>query len=268
MSTNKSNIANSESNTLTIIKNNVCLIKMNRPDIRNPIHDMFDGLMDSLEKIQNDDQVKAVILTGAERVFSAGGNLKTLKDTSNFFATQKRMRGFHRLPHMIRKLEKPVIAAVNGVAAGAGSSLALACDMVIASRSASFIQSFVKVGALPDMGGIHFLTKLVGLHRAKELLILGDRITAEKAHQIGVVNEVVDDDDLLDRAYSIANQIAAGPSLTIGMIKQLVNQSENLSLEDLLELEAFGQGACFQTEDFKEGVSAFIEKRQPVFKGK
>ncbi|UPM55225.1 enoyl-CoA hydratase/isomerase family protein [Gottfriedia acidiceleris] len=265
MSINNSKV---EDNTITIIKNNVCLIKMNRPDIRNPIHDMFDGLMDTLEKIRDDDQVKAVILTGAERVFSAGGNLKAKRDVSNFFATQKRVKTFHKLLFVMRNLTKPIIAAVNGVAAGAGSSLALACDMVIASRSASFIQSFVKVGALPDMGEIYFLTKLLGPHRAKELMMLGDRISAEKAHQIGLINEVVNDDDLLAVAYSIANQIVAGPSLAIGMIKQLVNQSENLSLEDLLELEAFGQGACFQTEDFKEGVSAFIEKRTPIFKGK
>lgn len=263
-----SNVANSDSNTVTIIKNNVCLITMNRPDIRNPIHDIFDGLMATLDKVQDDDQVKAVILTGADRVFSAGGNLKAKRDTANFFATQKRMQGFHKLLFKMRNLEKPIIAAVNGVAAGAGSSLALTCDMVIAARSASFIQSFVKVGALPDMGAIHFLTKIVGPHRAKELMILGDRITAEKAHQMGLINEVVNDEDLLNRAYEVANRISAGPSLTIGMIKQLVNQSENMSLEEFLELEAFGQGACFQTEDFKEGVSAFIEKRFPEFKGK
>ncbi|UED72388.1 enoyl-CoA hydratase/isomerase family protein [Brevibacillus sp. DP1.3A] len=256
-------------NIVTTIENKICIIKLNRPEIRNPLTEAAWELLDTFREIQYDDQVKAVIITGTERAFSAGGNLNNVQgDTSNAFSTRKRMKQYYELLHMMRKVEKPMIAAVNGAAAGAGVSLALACVLVIAARSAFFIQSFVKVGALPDFGGIHFLTQSLGPHRAKELMMLGERISAEQAYQLGMVNEVVDDSSLLERACSIAQKIAEGPSLSIGLIKQLVHYSANVSLEEFLELEAFGQGVCFQTEDLKEGVTAFFEKRAPQFKGK
>ncbi|MBN6885578.1 2-(1,2-epoxy-1,2-dihydrophenyl)acetyl-CoA isomerase [Cytobacillus horneckiae] len=267
MNNKKSNVIKSDRNTLTTIENKVCFIKLNRPEIRNPISEVMWELLETFKKIQYDDQIKAVIITGAERVFCAGGNLNNVQGDINVFDTRKRLKQIHDLLHIMRSLEKPIIAAVNGAAAGAGVSLALACDLVISARSAFFIQSFVKVGALPDFGGIHFLTQLIGPHRAKELMLLGNRITAEQALQLGMINEVADDDDLIDRAYSVAQKIVDGPSLTIGLIKQLVNRSINITLEDFLEIETFGQALCFQTKDFKEGVSAFLEKRSPYFKG-
>ncbi|CAI8870922.1 hypothetical protein EMIT07CA2_20634 [Brevibacillus sp. IT-7CA2] len=166
-----------------------------------------------------------MVITGVVKVFSAGGNLKNVQgDTYDAFVTRKRLKQIHQLLHLIRNVEKPIIA----------------------SRSAFFIQSFVKVGALPDFGALHFLTQIVGPHRAKQLMMLGDRISAEQAFQLGMINEVVDDDELIDRANSIANTLAEGPSLLIGLIKQLVNRSTNVTLEDFLEIERADKAYAFK----------------------
>jgi len=253
---------------VTTVENNICIIKMNRHETRNAISDVKEELVECFREIENDNQVKTVIMTGEGTAFSAGGNINHMKGGRDPVEMRKMMKVSQELVQTMLNLEKPIIAAVNGAAAGAGVSLALACDMVIAARSAFFIQSFIKIGALPDLGGIHFLTQLVGPHRAKELMLLGEKITSEQALQLGLINEVVSDESLLDRSYAVAAKLAEGPSVAIGLIKRLVHRSANSNLEEILELEAFGQGLCFQTEDLIEGVDAFLDKRVPHFNGR
>ncbi|MGG1674379.1 enoyl-CoA hydratase/isomerase family protein [Neobacillus sp. NRS-1170] len=251
------------------IDKNICLIKLNRPEVRNALSiELMEELVDVFQKIEHDDQIKAVILTGEGSVFCAGGNIKNKNTKRNLNDTRKIVKNSQKLLRTMLNLEKPIIAAVNGAAVGAGFSLALACDLILATSSTFFAQSFALRGAIPDLGSIHFLSQLLGKYRTKELMFLGERITAEKACQFGIVSEVVDDDSLLDSAFELAKKLAKGSSISIGLIKQLVNQNVNHNFEESLELEAFGQAVAFQTEDFKEGVTAFFEKRTPQFKGR
>lgn len=252
----------------TAVENHICFIKLNRPEIRNAlVPEMRKELIELFQQIEQDHDVKAIILTGEGNTFSAGGDLSGLKN-QDAISGRNRLKGGQELIQAILNLEKPVIAAVNGAAAGAGFSLALACDMVYAARSAFFIQSFVKVGLVPDLGAIHFLPRLIGPHRAKELMFMGDRISADRAYQLGLLNDIVDDHSLLDRVFSVAAKLAEGPSISIGLTKRLVNRNVNAGLDETLELEAFAQGFCFETEDFQEGVHAFFSKRSPQFNGK
>lgn len=250
------------------IQNDIALIKLNRPEIRNAlVAEMRKELTDLFKELQVNDDVKAVILTGEGNAFSAGGDLKALKDV-DVISGRKRLKVGHEMIQAVLNLEKPVVAAVNGPAAGAGFSLALACDMIYAGRSSFFIQSFAKVGLVPDLGGIHFLVRLLGVHRAKELMFLGERITADQAYQLGILNGVFNDETLLENTFDVAEKLTYGPGIALGLTKKLVNQSANLNLQETFELEAFAQGLCFETEDFQEGVAAFYEKRRPQFKGK
>lgn len=256
---------------ITSVDNNICLIKLNRPEERNALSILLmQELEDVFRKIGRDDQIKAVILTGEGSVFCAGGNLRNRNSntTRNLLDDRKIVKNGQKLIREMLNLEKPIIAAVNGAAVGAGFSLALACDLVLASRSTFFTQSFALRGAIPDLGSIHFLTQLLGTYRTKELMFLGERMTADKACQLGIVSEVVNDDSLLDSAFALAEKLAKSSSVSIGLIKQLVNQNVNHNFEESLELEAFGQAFAFQTEDFKEGVNAFFEKRPPRFIGR
>ncbi|MFJ8259302.1 enoyl-CoA hydratase/isomerase family protein [Peribacillus asahii] len=246
-------------------ENGVCTVKLNRPEVRNALGlEMREELKDFFTSVKQNDEVKVIVLTGEGKAFSAGGDLSALKEV-DAVSGRKRLQAGHEMIHSIVNLEKPVIAAINGVAAGAGVSLAVACDMVIASRSASFIQSFAKVGLIPDLGGIHFLPKLIGRHRALELMFLGEKVSAEQAHDIGMINRVVEDERLMDEVHTLALQLAEGPDMALGFMKKLVNRSVLADLDETLELEGFAQAMCFESKDFKEGVQAFFEKRKPVF---
>lgn len=205
------------------------------------------------------------MLTGEGKAFSAGGDLSTLKEVEPV-AGRKRLQIGHDLIRSMVNLEKPIVAAVNGAAAGAGVSIALASDIVIAGQSSIFIQSFVNVGLIPDLGSIYFLPRLIGRHRAMELMFLGDRVSAQEAKEMGLINRVVEDDKLLEEAGKIAEKLASGPSMALGFMKKLVNRSILNDLDETLEVESFAQGFCFGSEDFKEGVQAFFEKRKPRFK--
>lgn len=245
--------------------NGVCTVKLNRPEVRNALGlEMREELRDFFTQMKNNNEVKVIVLTGEGKAFSAGGDLSALKEI-DAFTGRKRLQSGHEMIHSILNLEKPVIAAINGTAAGAGVSLALACDMIVASRSSALIQSFVKVGLIPDLGSIHFLPRLIGRHRALELMFLGEKITAEQAQNIGIINRVVEDDFLMGEVNSIALKLAEGPDMALGLMKKLVNKSVLTDINDTLELEGFAQGMCFESDHFKEGVKAFFEKRKPQF---
>lgn len=258
--------------TYTYIKEEVreqtLLIKLNAPEKRNAlIMEMRNELLEALEKAEHDDNIRTIVLTGEGKAFSAGGDLAALKELKPLEG-RKRLQASQPLMMKMLEIEKPIIAAVNGAAAGAGFSLTLLCDLIIASDNAFFVQSFVNVGLVPDFAAMHFLPTLIGMQRAKELMFLGERITAEEAEKIGIVNRVVPAEQLLDETMKVAVTMAKKAPISIGMTKKIMNDHVNRDLKTLLELEAQGQDICFQTEDFKEGVQAFFEKREPMFTGK
>lgn len=247
------------------VENEICVITLNQPDVRNALSlEMRGELTGFLNKAKNLENIKVIILTGSGTAFSAGGDLTTLK-TVDAIAGRKRLQAGHEVIRSILNLEKPVIAALNGVAAGAGVSLALACDVIVASEKSSFIQSFMKVGLVPDLGACYFLPKLIGRHRALELLLTGGKLSAHQAHSLGIINRIVPEDWLMKEAYSIATMFAEGPGLAMGFAKRITNRKVVAEIEETLELEAFAQALCFESQDFKEGINAFFEKRKPQF---
>lgn len=251
------------------IENGVGTIRLNRPENRNAmVPALRTELLQVMAEWQQDDQIRAIILTGEGKAFCAGGDLASMSNPVSAQTGREKLKLSHELILAILQMQKPVIAAVNGAAAGAGFSLVLACDLVVAARSAFFVQSFVNVGLVPDLGSVYFLTQLLGHHRAKELMLVGERISAEQGQQLGFVNRVVEDEQLMTQARAIAEQMARGPSLAISLTKDLVNQTMMASLRESLELEAFAQGLCLQSDDVKEGVQAFFEKRKPQFSGR
>ncbi|MDQ0269668.1 enoyl-CoA hydratase/isomerase family protein [Cytobacillus purgationiresistens] len=244
------------------------IIYLNRPDVRNALGmEMRMELLQALEVAEADPEVKCIILSGKGKAFSAGGDLSALSSLSAIEG-RKRLQKSHQLIMKILEIEKPIIAAVNGAAAGAGFSLMLLCDLSIVSDKAFFVQSFVNVGLVPDFAAVHFLPLIIGHQKAKELMFLGDRVTAEEAHKLGIVNQLSTQEDLIKNAIALADRLAAKSPLSIGMTKKLMNEHMNVQLKMFLEMEAQAQGICFQTNDFKEGVDAFFTKRNPMFLGK
>jgi len=245
----------------------VLRIALNVPDTRNALSmELRSELLQALEDAERDEDVRVIILTGEGKAFSAGGDLKALKGMTTLKGRQ-RLQQSQPLIFKMLDIEKPIIASVNGPAAGAGFSLVLLCDYVIASEQAFFVQSFVHVGLVPDFAALHFLPTLIGKQKAKELMFLGERVTAQEAEQLGIVNRVVAHDSLQEKTYEVAKRLASKSPVSIGLTKKLLNSHMNRDLKTLLELEASAQDLCFQSDDFKEGVSAFFEKRQPEFKG-
>jgi 2-(1,2-epoxy-1,2-dihydrophenyl)acetyl-CoA isomerase len=244
----------------------VLTITLNRPDVLNAFNsEMHRGLAGAL-KDARDGGVRAVVITGAGRGFCVGQDLTEFRDAPGDIGS--RLRGnYHPNIRAIRALEKPVIAAVNGAAAGAGMSLACACDLRIAADSATFVPAFINIGLIPDSGGSYFVTRLLGPARAFEWLASGKRLTAAEAHAWGLVSEVVETDALPARAAELAAQVADLPTKGVGMTKRLLDHAVTASLEEQLEREAQLQTAATQTDDFKEGVAAFLEKRPPKFRG-
>jgi 2-(1,2-epoxy-1,2-dihydrophenyl)acetyl-CoA isomerase len=242
-------------------------ITLNRPDVLNAFNAaMHAALQDALKESARDADVRAVVVTGAGRGFCVGQDLTEFREAPGDIGDRLRS-GYHRTILAIRSLEKPVVAAVNGAAAGAGLSLALACDVRVAADSTSFVPAFVNVGLVPDSGGTFFVRRLLGYGRAFEWLATGRRLTAAEAHAWGLVSEVVEAGGLLARAGELAQELAALPTRAIGMTKRLLDAAETSTLEEQLELEAQLQTAATQTADFREGVAAFLEKRPPRFTG-
>jgi 2-(1,2-epoxy-1,2-dihydrophenyl)acetyl-CoA isomerase len=244
----------------------VLTITLNRPDVLNAFNTaMHRGLAAAL-KDARDGGVRAVVLTGAGRGFCVGQDLTEFREAPGDIGMRLR-DNYHPNVRAIRALEKPVIAAVNGAAAGAGMSLACACDLRLAADSATFVPAFINIGLIPDSGGSYFVTRILGPARAFEWLASGKRLTAAEAHAWGLVTEVVEHSALGTRAAELASQLADLPTRGVGMTKRLLDHAVTATLEEQLEREAQLQTAATQTEDFKEGVAAFLEKRPARFRG-
>lgn len=255
---------------LTTINNGVATIVLNRPKVFNSFNRAMALLLQSeLDKCATDDDVRAIVLTGSGRAFCAGQDLGevTSEKLNPGFKTILEEH-YNPIIHKIRTIKKPVVAAVNGVAAGAGANIALACDIVIASEQASFIQAFSKIGLVPDSGGTFFLPRLIGFQRASALMMLGDKVEAKQALDMGMLYKMVSHDALEEETQKIAVTLANMPTKAIGMTKELLNASMTNSLDEQLAMESTYQIEAAQTEDYKEGVTAFVEKRKPNFKGK
>ena len=249
----------------------VMRITLNRPDVLNSFNaQMARELRGALDDARADRTVRAVLLTGAGRAFCAGQDLSDVPASTEADPADLglHLRGtYNALIKAIRKLELPVVCAVNGVAAGAGANLAIACDVVLASESASFIQSFAKVGLIPDSGGTFFLPRIVGLPRATALMMTADKIDARRAYEIGMVYRVCTGETLQEDAMALATQLAEMPTRGLGLTKRALNASLTNDLDAQLDLEADLQTEAGRTHDFAEGVRAFLEKRKPNFTG-
>ena len=246
----------------------VLTITLNRPSVFNSFNrEMAFQLQAELDRCASDDAIRAVILTGEGKAFCAGQDLAEATDPEGPVLQQIVAEHYNPIILKIRALEKPVIAAVNGVAAGAGANIALACDIVLAKESASFIQAFSKIGLIPDSGGTFLLPRLVGLQKATALMMTGEKVAAKDAEQMNMIYKAVADEDFSASVDKLARQMAQMPTKGLGLTKRALNLSLYNSLENQLKIEELLQTEAGQTHDFKEGVTAFLEKRNPEFKG-
>lgn len=250
------------------VPESVAKISLNRPDVLNSFNrQMALELQDALDKCKSDKSIRAIYLTGEGRGFCAGQDLAEAIQPGALKIGEIVKQHYNPIIKKIREIEKPVICAVNGVAAGAGANLALACDITFAGISSSFIQSFSKIGLIPDSAGTYYLPRLVGMQRAAAMMMLGEKIKAEQAMQFGMIYKVCEDAKLHEEAFSAAKQLAQMPTKGLGLTKRGLNKSFFNDLDSQLDFEAEIQAEAGNSYDFKEGVKAFIEKRAPVFKG-
>ena len=257
-----------------LVEKDIAVITINRPDVRNAINEeVIEGIEQTVHKVNSEDNIKVLIITGSGKAFCSGGNVKDMKAKENIFAGSPNelrlnyQRHIQRIPAALNQLKVPSIAAVNGAAYGAGCDLSMMCDIRIACETAVFAESFIKLGLIPGDGGAWFLPRAIGYSRAAEMLFTGQPVSAHKALHWGMVNKVVEGDQLIDEAVHLAKRIAQNPAHAIRMSKRLLKESEKSSLESMLELSASLQALAHQTADHHEAVDAFLEKRVPKFTG-
>ena len=256
-------------NLIHQINNGVYTIYLNRPEVYNSFNrEMALELQSALDKAEENKDIRCIVITGSGKAFSAGQDLgEVTGENPPSFNT---ILGEHYNPIIsrIRSIEKPVIAAVNGVAAGAGANIALCCDIVMASKSASFIQAFSKIGLIPDSGGTFFLPRLIGFQKASALMMTGEKVSATEAERLGMIYKVIEDEDFIAEIEKLSVQMANMPTKGLGLTKKALNRSFFNDLESQLQVEDDLQFQAGSTQDYKEGVNAFIEKRKPEFKGR
>ena len=259
---------------LEVTKDGVALVTMNRPSRLNALSGpMLEAMLEALPRLGEDPGVGVVILTGAGRAFCAGGDVKAMAEGSegggaNFEEKAQALRAAMEISRWLHEMPKPTIAMVRGPAAGAGLSLALACDLRIAGDTARFGTAFARVGYPGDFGGSFFLTQIVGTAKARELYFTADMLDAQEALALGLVNKVIPDAQLEEETFILAARLARGPRIAYRYMKRNLNAAEGGTLKDLLDLEAWHQTRCGMTEDHREAARAFVEKREPVFKGR
>jgi len=250
-------------------KKGVCFLLLNRPSVFNSFNKkMALSLQKELDECETDQSIRAIVIQGKGKAFCAGQDLVEATDPNGPDMNSIVREHYNPIIKKIRTIEKPIIAAVNGVAAGAGANIALACDIVIAKKSASFIQAFSKIGLIPDSGGTFFLPRLIGAQKASALMITGDKVFAEEAEKINMIYKAIEDADFEAYIEQFAEKISCMPTKGIGLTKRALNESLTNNLASQLNLEEKLQTEAGETEDFEEGVNAFKEKRQANFKGK
>ncbi len=244
-------------------------VTMNRPEVYNAFNnELTYELQDAFKQIRRDDEVRVVVLTGEGKAFASGQDLKASQaDPNRSFIDSVRKR-YNPLIRAMRELSIPIICRLNGVAAGAGCSIALACDIIVAAEQAILIEVFINIGLVPDSGSSYFVPKTLSPARAFELCTMGSRLTAQQAYDWGMINKVVPMDQLDNAVQEYVNYYAAAPTKAIGMIKKMLNKAQTASLDEMLEYEAYCQEIAGNTADHKEGVTAFLEKRKPQYQGR
>jgi 2-(1,2-epoxy-1,2-dihydrophenyl)acetyl-CoA isomerase len=252
------------------IENKTAYITLNRPEVFNSFNrEMALSLINTFEDCKTNNAVRAIVLTGSGKAFCAGQDLKEVTSPELNPGFKKILEEhYNPIIKQMRSIKKPVIAAVNGVAAGAGANIALACDVVVAHEKVNFIQAFSLIGLIPDSAGTFFLPRLIGFQKASALAMLGDKVTAEEAEKMGMIYKVIPLENFEEEVQKLALKMANMPTFALGNIKQAFNASMTNNLDEQLALESKLQIACAQSEDYAEGVAAFIEKRKPNFKGK
>ncbi len=246
----------------------VGIITLNRPEVYNSFHiPMAKEVQSALDEFEKDDSIRAILLTAEGKGFCAGQDLKEATEEGGPSIGEIVETTYNPIVQKLRNIEKPIIGAINGVAAGAGANIALACDITFASNKASFIQSFSSIGLIPDSGGTFFLPRLIGMQRAAAHMFLADKFSAEKAKEIGMIYEVVEHEELMEKCLEFAKQLAMRPTKGIGLTKRALNAALTNDLTTQLGVEKELQIEAANTHDNKEGIAAFLEKRQPEFKG-
>lgn len=249
------------------VRDGVAWLTLNRPDKLNAFTARMNSeIKDAVKTASRDEEVRTIVITGAGRAFCSGQDLSEVDETMDHGDILRSHYG--PMVKEMRRCEKPIVAAVNGVAAGAGFSLSLACDFRLVSENASFVNAFIHVGLIPDSGNLYFLTKLVGEGKAAELAMLGEKIPAERAVELGLANRVYTAETFTDEVHTFAARLATMPTKAMGLIKRSLKEASTLSFDEYLEREAQGQRIAGLTADHREGVDAFMQKRKPVFLGK